>query len=162
MNSAIEAKADSITSTVSKTYQVKGDYATNSKVDSSIESVQTQITQTDQEVRVDFNKSIASASSDLQSQMNANDVATNKKISEINKYIRFIDGKIVLGETGNELMLTIQNDRVSFTQAGVEVAYFSNNNLYVKRAEILTTMKIGNYEFTPRTDGGLALTKRSE
>ena len=162
MNSAIEAKADSITSTVSKTYQVKGDYATNSKVDSSIESVQTQITQTDQEVRVDFNKSIASASSDLQSQMNANDVATNKKISEINKYIRFIDGKIVLGETGNELMLTIQNDRVSFTQAGVEVAYFSNNNLYVKRAEILTTMKIGNYEFTPRTDGGLALRKRSE
>ena len=127
-----------------------------------IEKTQTQLTQTDQEIRMDFTKSIASASSDLQSQMDANNTATNQKLSEINKYIRFVDGKIVLGETGNELMLTIQNDRVSFTQAGVEVAYFSNNNLYVKRAEILTTMKIGNYEFTPRNDGGLALRKRSE
>lgn len=127
-----------------------------------IEKTQTKLTQTDQEIRMDFNKSIASTSSDLQSQMDANNTAVNTKLSEINKYIRFVDGKIVLGETGNELMLTIQNDRVSFTQAGVEVAYFSNNNLYVKRAEILTTMKIGNYEFTPRNDGGLALRKRSE
>lgn len=161
MNSAITASADNITSTVSKTYQVKGDYATNSKVDSSIESVQTQMTQTDNEIRVDFNKAITSTSSNLQSQINEDNEATNKKFSEINKYIRFVDGKIILGETGNELVLTIQNDRVSFMQAGIEVAYFSNNNLYVKRAEILSIMRIGNYEFIPRNDGGIVLRKWS-
>lgn len=128
----------------------------------TVVQVQTQLTQTDQEIRIDFNKSIASTSSELQSSIDSTNSSMDTQFSEINKYIRFVDGKIILGETGNELMLTIQNDRVSFTQSGVEVAYFSNNNLYVKRAEVLTTMKIGNYEFTPRNDGGLALRKRSE
>lgn len=154
MNSAIDAKADNITSTVSETYQVKGDYATNS-------TLQTQLSQTNEEIRMDFTKSIQTTSSELQSKIDSTNSSMNTQFSEINKYIRFVDGKIVLGETGNELMLTIQNDRVSFTQSGVEVAYFSNNNLYVKKAEILTTLKIGNHEFAPRSDGGLALRKRS-
>ena len=124
-------------------------------------TTQTEFTQTSDEIRMDFTKSITSASNDLQSQIADSNTAANDKFAEINKYIRFVDGKIVLGETGNELMLTIQNDRVSFTQAGVEVAYFSNNNLYIKRAEVLTTLKVGNYEFSPRDDGGLALRKRS-
>ena len=119
----------------------------------------TELTQTSEEIRFDFNKSITSSSSELQSRIDDNDIATNQKLSEINKYIRFVDGKIILGETGNELMLTIQNNRVSFTQSGVEVAYFSNNKLHINKAEVLTSMKIGNYELAPRTDGGLALRK---
>lgn len=119
-----------------------------------------EFTQTSDEIRMDFTKSIASASNDLQSQIEESNTSANEKFAEISKYIRFVDGKIVLGETGNELVLTIQNDRVSFTQSGVEVAYFSNNNLYIKRAEVLTTLKVGNYEFSPRDDGGLALRKR--
>lgn len=125
-------------------------------------TTQTEFTQTSDEIRMDFNKSIASASSDLQFQMESANATTNQKFTEINKYIRFVDGKIVLGETGNELMLTIQNDRVSFTQGGSEVAYFSNNSLYINKAEVITTLKVGNYEFVPHSDGGLALRKRSE
>lgn len=119
----------------------------------------TELTQTSEEIRFDFNKSITSSSSELQSRIDDNDIATNQKLSEINKYIRFVDGKIILGETGNELMLTIQNNRVSFTQSGVEVAFFSDNKLHINKAEVLTSMKIGNYELAPRTDGGLALRK---
>lgn len=122
-----------------------------------IYTTQTEFTQTSEEIRMDFNKSIASTSTNLKSQMDASDSAINTKLTEINKYIRFVDGKIVLGETGNELMLTIQNDRVSFTQSGVEVAYFSNNNLYIKEAEVLTNLRIGNYEWAPRDDGALVL-----
>lgn len=125
-------------------------------------TTQTEFTQTSEEIRMDFTKSIQTTSSELQSKIDSTNNSMNTQFSEINKYIRFVDGKIVLGETGNELMLTIQNDRVSFTQAGVEVAYFSNNNLYIKKAEVLTTLRVGNYEFAPRTDGGLALRKRSE
>ena len=150
----IKVSADGIVSTVSKTYQPKGDYATNS-------TLQTQLSQTNEELRVDFTKSIQTTSSELQSKIDSTNSSMNSQFSEINKYIRFVDGKIILGETGNELMLTIQNDRVSFTQSGVEVAYFSSNTLYVKRAEILTTLRIGNHEFVPRSDGGLALRKRS-
>ena len=153
----LKISSDSITSTVSKTY------ATKTSVDNAIQTsktyTDTELTQTSEEIRFDFNKSITSSSSELQSRIDDNDIATNQKLSEINKYIRFVDGKIILGETGNELMLTIQNNRVSFTQSGVEVAYFSNNKLHINKAEVLTSMKIGNYELAPRTDGGLALRK---
>lgn len=39
---------------------------------------------------------------------------------------------------------------------------FSNNKLHIRKAEVLTTLKVGNYEFTPRNDGGLALRKRGD
>lgn len=153
----LKITSDSITSTVSKTY------ATKTSVDTAIQTsktyTDTELTQTSEEIRFDFNKSIASTSSELQSRIDDNDVATNQKLSEINKYIRFVNGNIILGETGNELMLTIQNNRISFTQSGVEVAFFSNDKLHINKAEVLTSMKIGNYELAPRTDGGLALRK---
>lgn len=125
-----------------------------------IYTTQLEMSKTNSEIRLDFNKTIASATDDMQSKLDAANNATNQKFGEISKYIRFVDGKIILGETGNELTLTVQNDRVSFQQSGNEVAYFSNNNLYIKRAEVLTTLRIGNYEWTPRNDGGLALRKR--
>lgn len=125
-----------------------------------IYTTQLEMSKTNSELRLDFTKSIASASDDMQSKLDAANDATDQKFGEISKYIRFVDGKIVLGETGSELTLTVQNDRVSFQQDGNEVAYFSNNNLYIRRAEVLTTLKVGNYEFAPRNDGGLALRNR--
>ena len=121
---------------------------------------QTDLTQMSEEIRMDFRKSIYSSTDDMQSQLNESNTQNANKFTEINRYIRFVDGKIVLGDFRNELVLTIQNDRVSFTQGGNEVAYFSNNKLYIKQAEVLTTLKVGNYAFTPRNDGGLALRKR--
>lgn len=44
MNSAIDVKAEGIVSTVSKTYQPKGDYAIKSEVDQTIDGVETKIT----------------------------------------------------------------------------------------------------------------------
>jgi hypothetical protein len=125
-----------------------------------IYTTQLEMSKTNSELRLDFTKSIASASDDMQSKLDAANDATDQKFGEISKYIRFVDGKIVLGETGSELTLTVQNDRVSFQQDGNEVAYFSNNNLYIRRAEVLTTLKVGNYEFAPRNHGGLVLRKR--
>lgn len=125
-----------------------------------IYTTQLEMSKTNRELRLDFTKSIVSATDDMQSKLDAANDTTDQKFGEISKYIRFVDGKIVLGETGSELTLTIQNDRVSFQQDGNEVAYFSNNNLYIRRAEVLTTLKVGNYEFAPRDKGGLALRKR--
>lgn len=125
-------------------------------------TTQLEMSKTNEELRFDFNKSISSAADDLQSQIKNNENQTEVKFNQLSRYIRFVDGKIVLGELNNELVLTIQNDRVSFTQAGTEVAYFSNNKLHIRKAEVLTTLKVGNYEFTPRNDGGLALRKRGD
>ena len=84
---------------------------------------------------------------------------TDAEFEEIRKYIRFIDGKILLGEVGNELELQIANDRISFLQDGAEVAYFSNRKLYVTDAHILHSLQLGNFAFEPRTNGNLTFKK---
>ena len=125
-----------------------------------IYTTQLEMSKTNSELRLDFTKSIASATADMQSKLDKSNTATTQKFGEISKYIRFVDGNIVLGETGSELTLTVQNNRISFQQSGNEVAYFSNNNLYIRRMEVLTTLRVGNFEFAPRYDGGLILKKR--
>lgn len=79
------------------------------------------------------------------------------QFQEISKYIRFVDGKIILGEVGNEITLEISNNRLSFLQNNLEVAYMSNNKLFVVNSEFLGSLKIGNFSFTPRSNGNLSL-----
>lgn len=77
----------------------------------------------------------------------------NTNQNEIVKYIRFEDGSIILGMVGNEVLLKESNDRISFMQNNVEVAYFSNNKLYVKYAEFLDGIKVFEFEFKEETNG---------
>ena len=135
-------------------------YSTTTQMNSAIESVQTELTQTSEEIRMDFNKTVTTYVDGLQNQIDDNTSYAEKQFDTINKYIRFVDGKIILGEMGNELTLTIQNDRLSFMQSNVEVAYFSDNKLYINKAEVLTSLKIGKFEWVPGTDGSLSLRKR--
>ena len=81
--------------------------------------------------------------------------------ANILKYIRFEDGNIILGEVGNEITLTIANDRITFMQNGVEVAYLSDNNLYIGNAIIKAggRLQLGNFAFVPRSDGSLSFLK---
>lgn len=85
------------------------------------------------------------------------DGTVQTQFQEISKYIRFVDGKIILGEVGNEITLEISNNRLSFLQNNLEVAYFSNNKLFVNHGEYLGDLKIGNFAFTPRSNGNMSL-----
>ncbi len=114
-------------------------------------TVQTQLIQTKSDYTYLFDT--------LLKTINSNDDETNEKLVEISKYIRFVDGNIVLGESGNELTLTIENDKITFSQNEKEVAYFSNNQLYVTNAEILERLTLGNFAFIPRTNGNLSFKK---
>ena len=88
-----------------------------------------------------------------------NAAETNAKFAEQLKYIRFENGNIVLGEEGNQLILKIQNDRISYQQNGSEVAYFSNNKLYVTTLEVTHSLILGNFAFIPRANGNLSFKK---
>lgn len=81
------------------------------------------------------------------------------QFEQIKKYIRFIDGNIVLGEAGNELVLKIQNDRISFIQDNNEVAYLNNNKLYVTDGEFLHSLRLGKFAFFPTETGNLTFQK---
>ena len=76
---------------------------------------------------------------------------------ERTKYIRFVDGDIILGEEGNSVILTIKNDRISFSQNGEEVAYLAASDkfrkLYIVDGEFLGNLQVGKFAFIPRTTG---------
>ena len=86
---------------------------------------------------------------------------TQSELEDMQKYIRFIDGSVYVGETGNELSLCISNNRISFLSGSSEVAYISQQRLYITDATFLQSIKIGNFAFVPRSSGNLSFKKIS-
>lgn len=75
------------------------------------------------------------------------------------KYIRFENGDIILGEKSNEITLRLSPDRMSFYQGNLEVAYISNNKLYITNSETTVQSRIGKFAFTPAQNGSLTFRK---
>lgn len=81
-------------------------------------------------------------------------------LDERSKYIRLVDGTIILGEEGAPLTTKIANGRISFLYNDtVEVAYISDQKLYITKAEILDSIVIGNFAYIPRANGNLSFKK---
>lgn len=131
--------------------KVSEDYYMKDETDSLVSAVSTTVTQNKEEVSILFEK----YSADIE------DLAagTDAEFEQIKKYIRFVDGKILLGEVGNELELQIANDKISFLQSNAEVAYFSNNKLYVTDGEYTNSLRLGQFAFLPRENGNLSFKK---
>lgn len=81
------------------------------------------------------------------------------KYSEITKYFRFTVDGLVVGEEGNQITLRVDNDRISFLDGGLEVAYISNKQLYITDAHFLNSLRIGKFAWVPRKSGNLSLVR---
>lgn len=143
--SSITKTETEIRSTVAESYILKDEAET------LISDVRMEVVQTNESFGLEY----TIFRQDLDAAING----TDAQFEEIHKYIRFPDGKILLGEVGNELELQIANDRISFLQGGAEVAYFSNRKLYVTDAQILHSLQLGNFAFMPRANGNLSFKK---
>lgn len=145
LQASIQVAADNINQSVSERVYLKDE------TESLISEVSTQLEQTASGWEMQFN------------QFNADieDLAagTDSEFEQFRKYIRFVDGSILLGEEGNLLELQITNDRISFMQSGAEMAYFSNNKLYVTDAHFLHSLQLGNFAYMPRANGNLSFKK---
>lgn len=142
---SLQVSAENIQSIVAENYYLKDE------TDSLVSSVSTTIEQTKDSFTIQFDQ----FSQDIASVA----AGTDAEFEEIRKYIRFVDGMILLGEVGNELELQISHDRISFLQDGAEVAYFSNRKLYVTDTQILHSLQLGNFAFMPRANGNLSFKK---
>lgn len=96
---------------------------------------------------------------DMTDAINGIETQINNQQTERLKYIRLVNGTIYLGEEGNDLMLTLTNDRLSFVQNGQEVAYFANNRLYVTTGEFIQSLQVGDFAFIPAQNGSLSFMK---
>ena len=153
---AIEETKATLTSLIQQTSEtirteIAQEYATNGDVDSIISTSMTQLAE-----------SFEFMFSTLETTVDANDAEARTRFETIEKYIRFEDGDIVLGEVGNELVLRIENDRISFLDDGAEVAYLSNKRLYVTDGHFLHSLRVGAFAWLPRGNGNLSLVRVGE
>lgn len=146
-DSQIGKEKDALRTEISEKYYDK------ENLDSQFGEISTKLEQTKNSVNIEF----TNFKTDIDSSIKQNNVS----FTEIHKYIRFIDGNIYLGAEDNPIQLIEKNDRISFVQAGSEVAYFSNNKMYVNDGQFNNTLRIGNFEFSPRPNGSLDFKKWS-
>lgn len=144
LSTSIDAVNDNLENTVN-------DF--DNKLDEAITTIQTtmetQFSQTNESFEMTFAEIIESITN-IDGTVNAN-------YAELVKYIRFVDGTIILGEADNPLQLVLSNDRMSFLQNGEEIAYISDNKLYIYDGEFLNSLTLGRWAFIIEQDGGLSL-----
>lgn len=153
---AVEDSLITVSSAITQTAgdirtEVREDFVANYTFDQYKESVSTQFIQTSSDFTFKF--------TDLLESIENLGGDTRTRFSEIEKYIRFVDGQILLGETGSEITLTISNNRISFKQNNAEVAYISDNKLYIVNGQFVSSIRVGDYAFTLRSNGSLSLGK---
>ena len=136
VQSSVSQSSDYILQTVAENYYLKGD------ADALVSSVNTRFAQTADQFEFSFQE----LSKDIQDVASGNDA----RFSDIIKYIRFVDGNIVLGGDGA---------RVSFVDGGREIAYLSGSKLHVRDGEYLDSLKLGSFAFKPRANGNLSFGK---
>lgn len=146
-DSQIRKEKDALRTEISEKYYDK------ENLDSQFGEISTKLDQTKNSVNIEF----TNFKTDFEASKKQNIASFN----EIHKYIRFIDGNIYIGVEGNPIQLIEKNDRLSFVQGGAEVAYFSNNKLYVNDGQFNSTLRIGNFEFSLRPNGSLDFKKVS-
>ena len=67
-----------------------------------------------------------------------------------------ITRKISSQDPSMQLSMLLSEQKLSFYQGTDEVAYFSNNKLYVTDAEILDRLQLGKFAFIPSSNGNLS------
>lgn len=144
-NSFIQQMPENILFQVSENYTKQSDFSEYQK------QVSTQFNQTANDFTMQF--------TELISQINGLDDETKEQFNEIVKYIRFVDGSIILGQVDNPLLLKISNDRISFISNNLEIAYMSGGKLYITDGEFLNSLQLGNFTFEPRSNGNLSFYK---
>ena len=144
----LEINTEKFETTVGKTYVTEdafGKYQTD---------VSSQFTQTAKDFEFSFSETEKAVGEVKQ--------GLEDEVKERGSYIRFEDGNIILGRSESEILLLLENDRVSFVRnvdGKPKVAYFADDKLYVTDGQFLTQLVIGNFGFQPGVNGNLSFRK---
>lgn len=99
--------------------------------------------------------------SDIQdSQQHLSD-SVNNEIKLRESYIQFgqdaSNPYMDMGNTSSPNKMRLTNTKLSFTSNNIEVASVSNDKMRISNAEVLQSLRIGNFVWQPRSDGHMAL-----
>ena len=142
----ISNEGDSIRQEVQATYALASDMS----------QVKTQVGTLSQQSESNFTWAVTRINQLQEDLTNAHE-ATEEELAIFRTYMSFDENGLVIGKTGNPFTFRVVNDRLAFYMNDTEVAYLSNNKLYVTQAEIISKLIIGRFAFEPQTNGNLSL-----
>ena len=146
VHAQINTSADSIRQEVQANYAAATEMARLSQ----------QLTTLTEQTENNFTWSV-SRITELQTDLSEAHEATAAQLALFQTYMSFSEDGLVIGKTGNPFTFRVVNDRLAFYMNNTEVAYLSNNKLYVTQAEILTKLQIGKFAFEPQSNGNLSV-----
>ena len=132
--------------------EVKRDYATADQVSQMNETLSTLAEQSEN----NFTWTVTKVNEIIEDAA-ANDSLTREQLNLIHTYMRFGEDGLTIGKAGNPLTFRVINDRLAFYMNDTEVAYLSNNKLYVTQTKILARLQIGKFAYEPQSNGNLSV-----
>ena len=154
--SAIETKANEITSKVSETY------VSNSAFEHYQKDVTSQFTQTKDDFTWTIGQNIKSAKTEIGGQINGIN-GTLKGLTdttdEIKCYMSFDKDALTLGKSGNKFKTQITNQEWVILKDSEKVTYINDKTMYITDGQFTESLKVGNFGFVPRANGSLDFKK---
>ena len=154
--SAIETKANEITSKVSETY------VSNSALEHYQNTVSSQFTQTKKDFTWSINQSVNDAKNEMNGQIdsvNGRVDGLKKTTDNVNNYMSFDNDGLTLGKSDSAFKTKITNQEWSIQKNGAKVTYINDQTMYITDGQFTQSLKIGNFGFVPRANGSLDFKK---
>lgn len=149
---SLQQREDSILSQVTEEFTAKSETAALE------ESFRTELEQTSQKIEMRF--------SDASQLVQKVEGQLEEYQNLVDTYIQFTADGITLGQRDSPFTAVLGRERLSFRQNGAEIAYLSNNKLYITSAEVLDRFTVGNtgsgfFDWVPRGNGNLGMKWRA-
>lgn len=155
-HSAIETKANEITSKVSETY------VSNSAFEHYQKDLSTQFTQTKKDFTWSINESVKDAKNEMNGQIdsvNGRVDGLKQTTDNVNNYMSFDNDGLTLGKSDSAFKTKITNQEWSIQKNGAKVTYINDQTMYITDGQFTQSLKIGNFGFVPRANGSLDFKK---
>ena len=154
-----------LTQTQSEIVDINGEVVKVSSILQTVQKLQSQLsslegnvgqlstlTQTANQLRLDI-QTVVESLADTADKVNTNQAA-------LLTYFDFQADGLTIGLNTSNIKLKLVNDKIQFLKEGIEMAYLTEGQLYVTDAHFIRSLVLGNFEFTPRTNGNLSLRRR--
>lgn len=154
--SAIETKANEITSKVSETY------VSNSAFEHYQNTVSSQFTQTKNDFKWEINQNVSDAKNELNGQINSVNGRLDglkQTTDNVNSYMSFDNDALTLGKSDSAFKTKITNQEWSILKDGAKVTYINDKTMYITDGQFTESLKVGVFGFVPRANGSLDFKK---
>lgn len=134
--------------------QVTEDFTAKSDTMQLEETFRSELEQTSQKIEMRFSDA-ASMTEQVEGEL-------EEYRNQVDTYIQFSTDGITLGKRDSPFTAVLGQERLSFLQNGKEIAYLSNNKLYITSTEVLDRFTVGNsasgfFDWIPRANGNLGM-----